>query len=142
MEDKDLIVGTRVAKAFDRFNQYENDICKGEIIGIGKCPMTGKPKYAVKWDESWMNGLVPKESYAGDLMFEAEANALWSKLESEFKAVENHIKDKLQVAARAIAEASEIASGAKMDLSSMWEATRPLMNAMDEVGWRTSSLNC
>lgn len=142
MEDKDLIVGTRVAKAFSRFNQHENDICKGEIAGIGKCPTSGKPKYAVKWDKDWMQGYVSKEPYADDLMSEAEANTLWSKLEAEFREVEDRVKSHLEVAAQAINDADKLATGANLNLNDMWKARALLFDAMDNAGWSTSSLNC
>ena len=66
-----------------------------------------------------------------------------SILDKEFKVAEKQIKEKLKEAGKLVREADKIAQKAgAYSLERMYDATRPLVNAMDDSGWRSSSWGC
>jgi prophage DNA circulation protein len=138
IEEKDLVAGARVAKNFDRFNPWE-EIQRGKVLMSEKDPITGKTKVLVKWDSNYQN---VSEVFADQLLTEAEAETLGSKLEAEYKEVEKQLSEKMGQAAQIIREAQKIAQTIKADLAGMGNITRDLYRAMDEAGWSTSSFHC
>jgi hypothetical protein len=65
------------------------------------------------------------------------------RIEKEFEEVFEKVKEKMRQAAELISEAHEIAlEGHAKDLASMYGAVSPLVNAMDNSGWRSSSWGC
>jgi len=83
-----------------------------------------------------------------------------SELEDQFAKLEQAVKDKLEQASRLIGEATELVaqSGLKAESWSepdqndevplsmyhyeLYDATKPLMNAIENAGWSASSLRC
>lgn len=139
MENQDLTVGTKVVSAFSRYSTCKphNGIVKAPPQ---PCRLTGKMKVIVEW--SYWNQKKLEEVFTETLMLETEGIALWSKLEAEYKVVEEQVKVKMQEAANAVEEADRIADSAKMNLTEMHDAVQILHHAMDGAGWSTSSLNC
>ena len=65
------------------------------------------------------------------------------QIEVEFKAVSEEIKKKMKEAAKLVNEAGKLAKKARAgSLESMYDAVGPLVSAMDNNGWRSSSWNC
>jgi hypothetical protein len=65
-----------------------------------------------------------------------------SQIEEEFGKVSKEIKEKMKEAAKLVNEAGKLAKKAHSELESMYDATRPLVDAMDNNGWRSSSWGC
>lgn len=108
----------------------------GTVIG----PVPKSPGMVmVEWD--YPAGEITKVSVT-TLMTEAEAEAAKAKLEDDFEALQDQLRDKLQQAADLINEAQKEAQAHGHSLVDMYDATSPLMDALDEAGWRTSSLGC
>lgn len=66
-----------------------------------------------------------------------------SKIEQEFKNFSKGIKAKIKEAAKLVLEANKMAKEAHASsLADMYDAVAPLINAMDNSGWRSSSWGC
>jgi hypothetical protein len=77
-----------------------------------------------------------------DLMLEADAKSALNDLEDAFNKLQDELKVKIVEAANLIKEAGDIAEEHGEELAEMHDATDPLLSAMDNAGWRTSSLSC
>lgn len=66
------------------------------------------------------------------------------RLQVEFETAREQIREKLQVAADNLREASKLALDHDMTLhsSEFYEEVRPFLRAFDDTGWSSSSLNC
>jgi hypothetical protein len=118
-------------------NEYEDDDCtRGVVKSVDK-----DGKLTVKWDSSWRT-TNPSKHDASELMAEEEANKILDKLEAEYEVWAGPIREKIKEAAKLLAEADKLANKQKRDLTEMHEIVGPLIGAMDDVGWRTSSLSC
>lgn len=137
MENKYIFkVGDRVAYSAGgklKFNQYEDSTKYGTIIALDVGVLE------VKWDFSWvkfnnlkLENLVPEEEY----------RQKYNELELEFNTESDKIKLKMEEASELILEASLSAKKLGFNLVDMYDAVNPLLRAMDNVGWSTSSLNC
>lgn len=67
-----------------------------------------------------------------------------SDLEKEFKETEKAIKEKMKEAAALVKEANKLAqkAGVRYLAEMQYGAAGPLVNAMDDSGWRSSSWGC
>ncbi len=66
-------------------------------------------------------------------------------IEEEFKALQSQVGDKIAAAAELLNEANKLAGEAGYclgDSYDFYEQVRPLLRAMDNAGWSTSSLSC
>ncbi len=133
---KEFKVGDRVAKDFNRYNSEEDDTIRGEVVGFN--PKNGK---LLVEQENW-RGTEVKEWDPATTLSEAEANEKLSKMEEEYNAVAAQVAEKVAAAAALLNEASSIADKKGFDLQSMYEEVRPLMRALDNAGWSTSSMSC
>lgn len=116
------------------WNEYEDDTTRGVVTAISE-----DGKVSCKWDDSW----VPPGNYnADELITEAKADKILATLEKEFEKWAGPIRKKIELAAKYLAEAGELANKQNKDLSQMHEIVGPLIGAMDDLGWRTSSLSC
>lgn len=94
------------------------------------------------------DNLVLLTCTADGVPFEVEEDLLLTEQEyKEFlnlkSAFEKDLSDKIAKAAELISEAQELTLNYKgHDLREMYDLVRPLLNAMDNVGWNTSSLMC
>lgn len=94
------------------------------------------------------NNLVLISTNFSDKDFEIETDLLLS--EEEYKeflnlksAFEKDLSDKLNKAAELISEAQALTMNYKQcNLSEMYDLVFPLLKAMDNIGWNTSSLGC
>jgi hypothetical protein len=137
---KKFEVGQRVVwvsrSSLKEWNEYEDDTTRGAVKSIDE-----DGKLSVKWDDSWVTP-NPGKHDASELISEVEANKILSKLEKEFEAWAGPIREKMEETAKCLKEAGKLAAKQKKDLAEMHELTSPLISAMDDIGWRTSSLSC
>jgi hypothetical protein len=119
------------------FNEHE-----AVPFGVVTAVDSEKKKVTVKWDKkfSFMNQ-YNKTTDAKNLMLESECLPELSRLEEEFRVFEKEIYTRLDQAGKLILEADKLANSKGKDLGFM-EALSPLTKAMEEIGWRTSSLRC
>lgn len=140
MSDTKFEVGQRVVLVsgsnLETHNEYEDDCTRGVVKSIDE-----NGKVLVRWDGSYRKP-NPGKHNADELITEVAADEILSKLEAEFEAWAGPIREKLEQAGALLKEAGELADKHGRDLTEMWDLTSPLTSAMDEVGWRTSSLTC
>lgn len=88
----------------------------------------------------WANKMTTKRK-ANTIVLASEAQPMIDKLNTEFNTLLVVLREKMELAAATIEEAQTVATARGQNLRSIYEATRPLYNAMDNAGWRTSSLS-
>lgn len=131
-------VGDRVVlndECLVAYDEYSDDCFRGKVSSI-----EGK-KITVIWDDSWRNenaeALTPDE-----LISEEKADKIIDKLEKQYEKWASPIRKKIEDAAKLLAEADKLAQKKNRDLAEMHELVSPLLCAMDDIGWSTSSLSC
>jgi len=129
-------VGDRVCRKFTQLNQYEDDREYGSIVGTN----AQNGKFFVQSEWSWRSP-NPFEVAEDGLLTEEEADTLYNKLEAEFKKVADQVSAHIKVAAEALEKANAVADAANYNLTEL-DASAPLMRAMRNCGWNTSSLSC
>ena len=117
------------------YNEYGEEAVRGVV------EETKESKLLVKWDYSWRTP-NPEEVAAEDVVSEAKADKILSKLEKDYEKWAAPIRKKMEAAAKLLKEANELATAQRRELAEMHDITGSLLGAMDEVGWRTSSLSC
>ena len=139
MELQNCKVGTRVA-FIDKWQPCNKGVVKSKVEPY----MNHGLMVIVEWD----NGLLEKVNLSS-LITEAEGIAQdarireeQDRLEADWAQVESLVTEKLNAAAALINEANALASKAGKELHEMWDSTSHLMDAMDDAGWRTSSMSC
>lgn len=136
---KTFSVGDRVVwvkySNLKTWDEYE-DTTRGTVKTVDT-----EGRLSVKWDDKWHNEKPVKLS-PDALISEEEANQIRSKLEAEYEVWAGPIREKMQQAGQLLAEAGELAAKQKKDLAEMHEIISPLLEAMDDLGWSTSSLSC
>jgi hypothetical protein len=137
-----FVKGTRVAETHGdlRHDSYPS---YGVILSAVE---NDRNHFLVEWDNGkYASASDPKritKVKASDLMLEVDCKAKMDQLDAEFSALEDKVRAKMQIAAGALAEAADLADENGEELIEMYEAVSPLMRAMDEAGWSTSSLSC
>lgn len=135
--------GSRVMLRVDKYNEYEDDSVRGVVIADPTTdPLTGKGRVYVEWDRNYWRHNKQEELSVDLLVSEEEGDAIIAQLEKEFNELQDKVALKVKEAANLLSEAGAIAESGGRELSDMHEAIRPLLNAMDNAGWRTSSFNC
>lgn len=139
----DFKVNDRVVRQWSRYNSDHDNINRGTVIADSrKDPLSGKDRIYVKWDSTWYKP-NPEEVLVSSLMLESEADKQLSVLDKEFERMEVEVSDKMRQAASLIREAGELAGKVGVDsLQEMYDAIRPLYQAMDSTGWNSSSFSC
>ena len=136
---KKFKVGQRVVlrnSALEEYNDdgsYTQEGIVQEIHKSGKC--------LVKWDKGWEKGNTAGVE-PDDLVSEEEAEKILDTLEKEYDAWANPIKNKMKQAAKLLQEADELAAKQDKNLTDMHNIVIPLLEAMENLGWSTSSLSC
>ena len=141
MKKKTFKVGDRVLllerSDLETHNEYEDDdTCRGEVLSISE-----EGKFKCKWDQVWGQP-NPSDHTAEELISEKEADKILSKLEKEYEAWASPIRKKMEEAAKLLEQAGKMADKQGRELAEMHEVVGPLISAMDNLGWRTSSLSC
>lgn len=118
-----------------KWDQYENYIVAGEVLSVD-----AEDNLTVKWDDDcYRKNTVHKSS---ELILEKEANIILSKLEEEFEVWANPIRIKIKEAAKSLEEANELAILNKKELVKLHSIVSPLIYALNNIGWETSSFSC
>lgn len=149
MKKSDLPPGTKVMASIDNHEYGDHKIIAFVFDGDeydGAYTLTGvvldKPAKEghvfVSWDENYYDYTV-EEVDIKLLSLESDL----SNMEAEFKSYQTQIKAKIKEAVALIDEAGKLADKAHArSLESLYDITRPLINAMDRNGWRSSSWGC
>jgi hypothetical protein len=111
------------------------------VRGVVKAVSSEHGKVFVQWDSSWRKP-NPEEVLETALLTEKEGEKILSKLEEEFNLWSKEVKEKVEVAAGLLAEAGKLAKSHGHELYGLYDIHRPLIRAMDDCGWNTSSFNC
>ena len=120
------------------YNEYEDDVTRGVVVSLCE----DEPhKIRVKWDESYKKP-NPENILIEQLIREEEADKILSVLEAEFKVWADPVAEKLKEAGKLIKEADALATKNGRELTEMYDVLGELTSAMEEIGWRTSSLSC
>lgn len=145
--NKDFKPGTKVFASVDDdeydggdiikfiFDEYDDYTLVGEVMD----KPASEDHVWVKWEEN---------DHVFDDEMEVETALLTlacdiPSIEQDFKTYQKEIKEKMKEAAKLVKEAGKLAEKAHAkSLESMYEACRPLVNAMDQNGWRSSSWGC
>jgi hypothetical protein len=123
----------------------ETPFLRGVVVGEASVfdPRVGET-IIVEFD----NGHVSKTAVKA-LLLEAEASVQErlvddekSRLERDYETARANIAVKIREAAAALTQATKLAELAGSELQDFYEEVRPLMRAMDEAGWSSSSLSC
>lgn len=138
---ENFLVGQRVVLVshsnLKTWNEYEDDdTTRGTIESVDK-----EGKFSVKWDSKWRTPNPSKYS-AQELMSEVEANEILVRLEEEYEEWASPIRKRMEAAAEHLAEAEKLANAQDRHLTDMHTLVQPLLTAMSEIGWSTSSLSC
>lgn len=134
MKKNDIQIGMRVGVVA----QLEETLYGENAYNLGVVEsFSGNKNANVKWDGQ----VCLTEMNIKDLLTETDAKTKGTKLEKEFKKVSEAIGEQMNIAADALRAAGMIALKHDIDLS-MIDASSSLLNAMDSVGWNTSSLSC
>lgn len=151
MNKSELAPGTKVIAALRYPEEYDydgkeeivkyhsNDSDDETMVGIVLDKPAPKGKVIVSWD-------VDEEEDEGDEV-DIKVLSLYSEkndLEKDFKEVEKSIKEKMRDAAALVREANRMAqkAGARNLADMQYGAASPLVGAMDDSGWRSSSWGC
>lgn len=113
----------------------------GSLVGVIRTKEASSGKVWVKWIEGDYLDSLDEDEMEVDLkilMLESER----SEIEQEFKKVSKEIKEKMKEAAKLVNDAGKLAKQAHAVLESMYDVTSPLIDAMDNNGWRSSSWGC
>lgn len=146
MKKSDLTPGTAVLASVNDDEWGDNEIIEYRFDEYDDYTLTGvvvdKPAkdghVIVLWDENDWD--YEEEEVEIKLLTLASDR---SEIEKEFKSVSKEIKEKMKEAARLVNEAGKLAKKAHAkSLESMYDASAPLVNAMDNNGWRSSSWGC
>lgn len=146
MTKKVFVPGVRVLASVNNEEYGDGEIISYQISEYSDNTLTGtvmdKPAETgfvfVKFDENdWEHD--EEEVEENILVLESDL----PQLEKEFEKVSKEITKKMKKAADLINEAGQLAESAHgTTLQSMWEASRPLVQAMDANGWNSSSWGC
>lgn len=154
MKKSDAKPGTKVlatyAPAYEEYSDeeiiaysYDPD-SYGDLVGVIRSKEAKPGHVWVKWIEGeYLDSLdTEEEGMEVDLkILTLESDR--DEIEKEFKGYQQQIKDKMKEAAKLVKEAGALAQKAHArSLESLWEANRPLIDAMDDNGWRSSSWGC
>jgi hypothetical protein len=149
MKKKVFKVGDRVGYAEPQYNnndrvvplRYEED----DPPAYGVVTAVTDDNVIIKWDatryDAAHEGNLDLEDQKS-LYPEEELKKKWSKLEEDFTKLEVQVVDKVKAAGKLLREANKIAKKTGHSLEEMYDAISPLMDAMDDCGWNTSSFGC
>lgn len=141
MEEKDCIMYARVCKISD-----QTPFLRGRIAGVPQPQTSGGAIIIVEWDgatdwprKEYIKLLVPEEE---GLRQEARLHSIEVQLEQEFERLRATIAIKLQEAADLVKEAGRMAAASNHDLYDLSGECRPILNALKDHGWSSSSMSC
>lgn len=146
MKKSDLIHGTKVLASINSEEWGDHEIIKYVHDEYDDYTLTGvvldgpaKPGHVVVlWDDNDQDYELEEVDIKLLTLASERGN-----IEVEFKSYQKQIKEKMREAAKLVHEAGDLAKQAHArSLESMYDACRPLVSAMDDNGWRSSSWGC
>ena len=151
MKKSEAKPGTKVlasyAGAYDEWSdeqvinyRYDEGEEYGALVGVIRTKEAKAGHVWVKWIEGDYRENLDDEMEVDlkILILESERGSI----EQEFKKVSKEIESKMKEAAKLVNEAGKLAKQAHSSLEGMYDATSPLIDAMDNNGWRSSSWGC
>lgn len=148
MKKADLKPGTRVMACIPRdewshesiVKYFHDDWNETVLNGVVLDKTAKSGKVWIAWDECDHRGEGEEEEVSIEILtLESDL----PEIEKDYKEVAKLIKENMKEAARLIRDSNKLAQKAHAgSLESMYDAVRPLINAMDEAGWRSSSWGC
>lgn len=118
----------------------------GDMLGVIRSKEAQPGHVWVKWIEGEYLDSLDVEGEECETEVDIKILTLESErdqIEKEFKDLQKQIKEKMKEAAKLVNEAGELAEKAHArSLESLWDASHPLIDAMDANGWRSSSWGC
>jgi hypothetical protein len=148
MKKSDLKPGTRIVACLPRDEWSDESIVKyfhddwneTTLLGVIVDKPAKAGKIWVAWDESDHHSEGDEQEVKIDILtLESDL----PEIEKDYKEVTKLIKQNMQDAAKLITQSAKLAEKAHANsLESMRDAVRPLINAMDSSGWRSSSWGC
>lgn len=148
MKKNDVKPGTRVMACVPREEWSDDSIVKyfhddwneTTLNGVVLDKIAKAGKVWVEWDECDHRGEGEVDEVSIDILtLESDL----PEIEKEYKAASKLIKENMKEAARLVRESNKLAQKAHAaSLESMYDAVRPLVDAMDSSGWRSSSWGC
>lgn len=150
MNKGDLKPGDKIVTSLDRddydtyglteyfYDEYEETTLFGEVLD----KKASRGMVWVRWDQERGVGYDRDDEEEVDtdlLCLESEISAI----EKDFKKVQAEVRSKMEAAAELVREANQIVVDRRVakNLSS-FGAISPLVSAMDDSGWRSSSWGC
>lgn len=148
MKKSDLTPGTKVIATYQYGDEYEvvrfrlDDYDDNTLVGVVRSKEASPGKVFVKWIEGEQTDDENSDGEEVDIkvlsLFSERGN-----LEKEFKVVQKQVKEKVKAAAALVKEAGKLAEkGGLPPLADMYDVSSPLVSAMDNNGWRSSSWGC
>lgn len=148
MKKSELKPGTKVMACAPReewssestVKYFHDDWNETTLIGTILEKPAKPGKIWVAWDECDHRGESEEEEVKIDILtLESDL----PKIEKDYKAAAKLIKENMKSAAALIAKSNKLAQAAHASsLESMYDAIQPLVDAMDNAGWRSSSWDC
>jgi hypothetical protein len=132
---KEFKIGDRVGLVSDVVRSKDPHPYCGTVDDL-----TSKGFVVIKWDNEWHSRKYSSPLHADLLDHEEELKKLSSSLEEEFKKVSGEVGKLIKQSAELIDQAAKLAGDKK--LSYYKDAVEPLLNAMEDAGWSSSSLYC
>lgn len=120
----------------------------GDLVGVIRSKEARPGHVWVKWIEGEYLDSLDRDEDSDEDSMEIDLKILTlesdrDEIEKEFKGLQKQIKEKMKEAAKLVNEAGELAQKAHArSLESLWDASHPLIDAMDNNGWRSSSWGC
>jgi hypothetical protein len=147
MKKSEAKPGTKVIATYEYGDEYGDDqpsvvpygvddYGDNTLIGVILNEEGSTGKVWVEWIEGKLSGEDDQELDLKVLSLESER----SELDKEFLQTSKLVKQKMQEAAKLVNEAGKLVKPRRLER--MYEAVRPLVNAMDSNGWRSSSWGC
>jgi hypothetical protein len=152
MKKSDATPGTKVlasyAGAYDEYSdeqiteyRYDEDEY-GDLVGVIRSKEASPGHVWVKWIEGEYVGHLDEDEMEVDLKL-LVLQSDKASIEQEFKNVSKEIKEKMKEAGKLVKEANALAKKASLGpLANLYDASSPLVDAMDNAGWRSSSWGC
>lgn len=114
----------------------------GSLVGVIRTKEAAPGKVWVKWIEGqYLDSLDEDESEIDLKILTLESDR--SSIEQDFKKVSKEIEAKMKEAGKVVKEANALAVKARLgNLAALYDASSPLVDAMDNAGWRSSSWGC
>lgn len=149
MKKSEAKPGTKVIATYEYGDEYGDDTPSivpysavvyddYTLIGVIRSKEASAGRVWVKWIEGPRvdDGEDDEEVELKVLSLESER----SQLDQEFKETVKLVKEKMQEAAKLVNEAGKLVKPRRLERMS--EAVNPLVDAMDNNGWRSSSWGC